>query len=730
MKTLKQLLRQPLKTLMGIFLLALAAAILCVTVGQYWAAKSTKAELDREFSTVAIPAEQEELTGSTKFYVDQELLDFLNKMAAEHPDIVKGVYQHGVLSASIPELSPYSEGAGTKIPQYISGGMPDEVKLLFVSAGASALPHYDCAMLVFTLEEMTVTKETFSHMHNGLPRPETAFPSKEEYEAYINANQWTTVEHGYTAQLTGTVTDVISLQEGWEDPTGRTFRFTVTVPSKEKLDALELEVGAQYIAYGMDYYDDYKYLVAYMAGSSYKHVDFYPFDPELYREPTQQEKENYKNNQNIDVAMIYDDVPLRQWQADSMNAVSMSAAVDGGLIQHDVIRDEGYILQEVKPVTEVTYTNAKGESVTVDWDEYYKKYAIPTIQKLTGSVEDFLASPEGEPWQAAIERDEINNHGFAVFGVEEMDHLAAFALGKDKIGEGREFTPEEVETGARVCIVHELIAHNAGLKVGDTVTLSFYGTDYALPYQRLFWDGLDLLRPAATLYFDTTPILETAEYTIVGLWQGELWPYTGDNPYSFSANTVFVPQSSVQVPMEKRNNFMSNVGVLENGMIPQFHELAKRSGFAGAFKYSDQNFSKIATNFHNYDSLGRQMLMAGAVIYVMLLVLFLLLFPAAMKKPVKTMQSLGVSYSKRFFHVLLSSMALVVPASVMGGVVGERIWHYMVDFLQELAESSIALQLDPQALGSVCLAQMGFALALSFFVALSVAAPRGLSSRR
>ena len=59
MKTIKQLYRQPLKTLLGIILLTMATAVLCITAGQTLAAVNTKKDLDERFSTMAIASYQE-----------------------------------------------------------------------------------------------------------------------------------------------------------------------------------------------------------------------------------------------------------------------------------------------------------------------------------------------------------------------------------------------------------------------------------------------------------------------------------------------------------------------------------------------------------------------------------------------------------------------------------------------------------------------------------------------
>lgn len=46
MKFFRQLLRRPMKTTLGILLLTLAGILLCVSVGQFWAAAQTRRQLE------------------------------------------------------------------------------------------------------------------------------------------------------------------------------------------------------------------------------------------------------------------------------------------------------------------------------------------------------------------------------------------------------------------------------------------------------------------------------------------------------------------------------------------------------------------------------------------------------------------------------------------------------------------------------------------------------------
>lgn len=182
--------------------------------------------------------------------------------------------------------------------------------------------------------------------------------------------------------------------------------------------------------------------------------------------------------------------------------------------------------------------------------------------------------------------------------------------------------------------------------------------------------------------------------------------------------------------MEHTNSIALVSAALENGMIAQFNELVKQGGYAGRFKYFEQGYSEIATNFHNYLELARQILSVGLVLYLILLSLFLLLYPGAQRSVTNMMQSIGAGYLRRFGYVLSSSMSIVLPASLLGGLLGMRLWDTIVALIQATAESNVALQFSPDTLIKVAMVQLGLVLMLNALVAIFVAAPKSMSSRR
>lgn len=739
MKTLKQLARQPLKTLLGVLLLTLAAAILCVTAGQQAAANTTQKLLNHRFSTVAIPLMEELLNGQaspTGAAVSQELMQWMEQMAQEEPDIVRQLSRHGILSAYIPTLTPLNVTGQGYVPENVSW---DKSEYYQFQDDPRTMP-YSSAMLAITLDEIAVAPVEETVSREGLTRAD--FLSDSEYQAWWNDPETEKVQllRGYELKLTGTVTDVISLAEGYRDPVGRIARLTMYLPTLEAIDALDLQIGGQYIVNGMNYVDEYwKLLGQVNYDGRLEHVKWEPYDPSLLRMLTEKEIEaNIKRADNNKkhygdqyeylryAVATYNWVHLNQQQLEQLNAISMTLGSDACLVEYDLVRDEKGVLVDAIAKTQISYVDQLGQTVTVSKAEYLEQYAIPTIVPLQGSVADFIASAADGQWQLAFDRAQVNNHAFSLIGVEKLGYLADFALEKVKLIDGRDFTQEELESGAPVCIIYEALAQANGLQVGDTITMQLYRTDAGLPYQT---GGT--LNPSASFYFGKGEFEETIRYTIVGICRGSAaFADVSDDEYAFTANTVFAPRSSVSVGMEMRNSILFNTLVLENGKLEQFKELVYQAGLGGRFRYYDQGYGTIAANFHNYQALAKQILIIGVVLYAMMTVLYLLLYPASMSKPLRTMQSLGVGYGKRWGHVLLSSAIMVAIASLLGFLLGRQLWDYVVAALQASTESAVALQLEPGTLERVSLAQFGISLIASALVASVMALPKTLSSRR
>lgn len=732
MKSIRQLLRQPLKSLLGVVLMGLAIAALVVCLGQYLAAQSTGEVLENTFSSVALPMGILNIDGmevSSDVTFPEDIAQWAAETAKDHPDVITQIAEHGILSAQIQDLTPLNYSSGPFIPENITDGnwifyryQPDPY----------GMP-YSTAMLLVTLEEISEPEEL---LESAVIEPVTRddFDHVMDYIDYMEKAEKLTATRGYTLKLTGTVQGVVSLQEGFRDPTGMIIRMTITLPTLEELDALKLEAGGTYLVFGTDYVDTDWALRTYFASEKH-HDPFYleSFDMDKMRILSEEEQNMYLQSNPYDpVYALYGGyLSLSKEKYEAAGAVRLTLKSPISTICYDRIWDESGKLTELRPNDDIVSHIIDLMAYTFDLheigtsrEEYIERYTIPTIARVDGTVEEFLASGEGEPWREALDMMKINNQAFAVLGVEKVGYLADFARENSRIVEGREFTVEEQKSGARVCVIHETLAAANGLTVGDTITLNLYETDENLPYQS---HGTGLLTPAASFWFHTTPFAETAEYTIVGLWRGEeLWGDVAHNTYTLSPNTVIVPKASVQTPMEHRESVLFSTIVLKNGAVEEFRSLAARGGYGDRFICHDQGYSSIAGNFHNYDALGKQVLLVGASIYAMVLILFLLFFPGAQRKNLWTMESLGAGKCDRFGFVMIHAGLLLLCATFLGGAVGLASWGRVLDKLQTTAESAVRLSLEPGVLLLILLAQLAVATVLSALVALFLSRTRGM----
>lgn len=731
MKVIRQLFRQKLKMIFGIILLTMATAILCVCVGQSVAARTTIEELENSFNTIGLQ-EGYIIQSGNAHYVDYSLPDevvaWLDETAQTNPDIVQGLVRHGMLSAYIPELTPinYTGGGALTVDrnQYYSIFTTAPVTVRHQKGSPHGMP-YSCTMLTFTLEELGQPQAVTSTAPIGKTLTRNDFSSPEEYEQYLETREVLSLVTGYTIEMSGTVTGAVSLQKGYRDPTGMMLRIYMAVETLEEYEALELAVGGEYIAFSMEYFDEDWSLRCEIADK--EGVEIKEFNSGRMKVLEGDELKLWQENSpHWDAYALYDQwLMLNEAEYKRVNAVSMTLGEFTG--RYQVIRDEeGYIVG-AQETYEVSLVLNDATTQTVTRQEFLNRYRVPMIAKLDTTAEDFLADEENALWREALEWSGVNYHSFMVLGAETLMSVPDFAQQKSRIVAGREFTEEEIESGARVCLINETLAAENGLSIGDTITLNLYQTDENMPY--MFLSGVSNV--TASFYFRTTPFTETAEYTIVGLWRGQnLWVDSGENPAGFSPNTVIVPKSSAQTEMKLLPGIPFNALIVKNGKVQEYRQLASQMGYENVFVFYDQGYTVISENFHNYDEMAEKTLEVGAALYAVLLLIFLLLFPASRRKTVRLMCSMGEPFGKRFWNVTAYAAALLLPAAVLGSAVGAVAWQSVVSALVSSTDSSITMAMNPQVLALVALVQCVPALLLNMLISLFVARPFGMRNKR
>lgn len=728
MKAIRQLVRQPMKFLSGVVTVSLAVCVLCVCLGQSIAAGKAAAALERRFTTVALQTikyNYEEIVAidsegytihGLRYHdtIPQEIADWIERTVQTRPDLVESISSPGLASACISELT--SDNITAHRYYYPLTGRREEMD----TREQQATSTYAAAMLEMVLDQveapLTVT-----------------FQGTMEDGTEVSVARYTTVE------LKGTVKSVVSLEEGYDDPTGRTIYVSLTVPDQEALDALNLDPGERYLVYGPDYLDGNWALCGMISDSLSarlgRNVCLEALDDSDFFDYSEMEIKALKELSPYTEycsRYVYDGVfvDVSGFEMKYRDAVFLTAQDNSTLGDYELVSYPGGSYPKL--CWDRWITGDDGSLTQVSQEEYSRRYFVPTIAHLDGTAEEFLRSDSGKRWADTLRRMDVNHHAFPVIGVDQLGYIPDFARQTARIVDGRDFTREELESGKRVCILAESLAASNGLHVGDFFSPQFYNYDWDDPNQDYISDGKGVSNPSAYTYTANTEFVGTGEqYEIVGTYrQDNAWADTADNPYSFTPNTIFVPKASVPSDMDYGEQGFFRTLILKNGMVEPFLNFAVEAGYGDLFVYYDQGYTQVAENLHSFEEAGKWALAVGVIVYGAILGLMLFLFPGGQGKALSVMNAMGVERRKRMGHVVSTGAGIFIPGTVLGTAAGILLWQRVIRFLADSTGSEITLEMDVPMLLIVALFQLAAALLLAALMAVPMTRETGIGKRK
>ena len=672
MKTVHQLLRQPVKTLFLLLLVFLASAMLVICVGQYTAAGLARANLDDRYDTVALLSDEyfgEDVPNGRDYFthLPEDIQSWVDNTLDTRRDLVKEESHTQVYSAYIPGVAP------DNFSQYENGGYLDAYDIEAIGAGYP----YRCAML-----EVTLTAVGTEMME----KTKSYGTSEEDMQSFRTS---------VSMLCAGRIERVLGLEQGFASPVGSTIALLIRCYDEEDLAAMELEPGARYLVYGTDYSDT--------KGMSFDHVvsNHQPLFDELFGEDLEQ-------------------VDCRMTVCNEIDFPVICQEGDDFVLRED-LRNE-YIF---------TNTDNELQLRLIPTEEAMEKYAVPTMVKLSGTGEAFLEEGEGQLWKETLEHMEISNHAFPVLAVDKLGYQVAFARGDSRITEGRDFTQEELTKGGRVCIISENLAVGNGLSVGDTIPMQTYGYDpnIAVVQYELIW-GTRF--PSAAIYSDEMGFTsQMEEYTIVGIYrQNNAWE-NQDDFYGLTPNVVFVPKGSISGDFRWGDHGILYTLVLHNGKMTEFQELQTQAGYPELFICMDGGYTEIASGLDTYEGVAAKALYIGAGGGAVILLLFLVLCPLQQRKNLFLMGSLGTSPGGKIRHIFVSTMALMVPGVVLGVLTGALLWKQVATVLMGTMHVQIPMEANMAVLAPCLAAGLVAAMAvLVLTLAAAMSGSKGMMNRK
>lgn len=627
-------------------LLALTSGILCVSISQYLSAVVTRQQVEHTYTTVGLPTTEYNKTvievdgiSTIAYTVDLpwEIYSFLTDLAQSNPDLIKGITQSGLNSAWCPDLSPLNVTQAGLLPD---GG--DGLSYLRTDP-------YTGAVLAVELTEIG----------------ETA--------AFLGDSE----SYGYAVSLTGVITQVVALEEGYDDPTGRTLHITLRIDAPEDLDVLKLEVGGEYLVYGTDYTDQDWRLRDEIAGSfEYTQEEYAAFDWSNLIDPTVEWRSLFP-----DTAAMYHDpytgreYPLSNDEMDMVQACSLT------------VWDDPLVIFDYQGEDLIYFFDAAGDFTQMTTEEYAELYRRASIVRLDGTVDELLSGEESELWEKALETTEITNHGLPVVTTNSLKSVGQFAREEALVTQGRSFTDEEYQNGAAVCVISETLAAANGLTVGDTIRMQFYLRDYNGGGSD---DTPTCANPTAWSYSSVMGFgTDMQEYEIVGIYrQTNQW---STDSYAFTPNTIFTPANSVSCSPEMIMGGSFLTLTLANGTQDEVEALIEEAGYSGLLVYYDQGYSAIKNGLTAYFRVSSVVLLAGLGTWLCLLLVFLWLFPLSQGKHARLMWSVGGSPRQIRKHILVSGLTLAVPGTVLGAVLGVILEGYVSSSILSASKAELTL---------------------------------------
>lgn len=697
---IKQLLRKPLKTLLGILIILLASAMLCVSLSQYVSFFRTRDSVESKYTTIALPTNKYKIEQSVDeqghpvfIYSDSqpiEVQQFLSSLCVNLPQEIQSEEHHELISAfckntdSLNWAEFYNESAYT--------GEGDGTTVI------SEYP-YTCALIVFKADEIS---EPYPYA--------TSNPT-------IDLPENTASDGNMAVDITGTVISAYMLHKGFDDPAGYTIRLTVHGETADSLAKIGLNKNDIYIAYGNDYADwnwELKKQIGLITKGAYERCSWDNIimlsQEEIDSLPVNSPEEMAKNGFTEKVIAIYNDsesekkIYLNRHELDMIESCSLTVECSPSLLAGAF---DGYVEQ---------FDMTSGSMISIPCKDFNDMYARASIEKLSGSVEDFMANDENELWQQAADTIEINNHSFPVIATDNLMSVAPFGLQDAFIAEGRTFTEQEYDDGAKVCLISETLANRSGLGVGDEITMRFYEEDYNSPWNLLSTKSAN---PEAAFYsvYKGFSSDETA-FKIIGLYrQKQEW---SEGAYAFTPNTIFVPKKSAVGQTAENDSGIFYSLLLKNGTADKVDDYLAKNGYGGLLAYYDQGYSYISENLNEFFSTSVKMLLVGIIGWCIFLAVFLFMYPAQQKTEAERLWRLGAPKDFVSGYYISTNIWIVLIGIILGGTASFIFLQTILQNFSEQAGITLDIAQAPILIFAISVLQFVLIIGMIFLTARKV----------
>lgn len=374
---------------------------------------------------------------------------------------------------------------------------------------------------------------------------------------------------------------------------------------------------------------------------------------------------------------------------------------------------------QIHSVSDLSYQSDFGEDVTIP-KITSATVGDPFIARIDGTVEEFLADPAHAEWLRILEVQDMAQHSVPILGTESMESMYLFTNSKARIYEGRGITPEEYESGAKVCVIGTTLAQNSGIAVGDTIPISQFwcytgSQDDNASTDTTPQDGRLNNPTIGNVTTNTELMTRDEEFTVVGTYL--LSSEWSDNSYDFTPNTVFIPKKAqiaggfggfshggevtyTAENGEEKTAYLSSPdaswGVyhgikLKNGTTEEFLNALVGTSLEGEYIVTDQGYGSILESIRAVSASSRQLFALVCLGWLLLLCLYTLLYQGQQRMTLGIMRSLGASAKAAQRYLMGGGMIVAASGVAVGSLVSLGLLSKIQELLYDAATVTVTL---------------------------------------
>ena len=304
---------------------------------------------------------------------------------------------------------------------------------------------------------------------------------------------------------------------------------------------------------------------------------------------------------------------------------------------------------------------------------------------------DFWDTEAGQQY-ADFQRDLDITFGSTTAGaVDDLSLVPAFYNGKVYIAQGRAFSQEDYDTGAKVCLISGYYAEQMKLAVGDRLDMSFYASNFPMTGNTAdcndqlpdLWKPVTLSDGTKT-YRLGDPFFDEGSYEIVGIYDGQVYePNLNQVEFSLTkgmnSDTILVPSASLaNRPETTRDDAWHTAILVDSKRVNEFLDDVQTStlldetddGVKMDLTVYDQglsNMTRVLEQLTRVSRLTMGLALGSAGLAVVMLSVLTL---QKNKRQIASLRSLGVREKQIPQAVLAGVLVVCLVGAILGAAAG------------------------------------------------------------